>query len=440
MNAAQQAIRLSLLTGARTSQELAQAAKVSQPTVSRALSGLGGKVIRIGRGPQTRYALRSEIASLGFSWPLFLIGEDASPSQLGRLHSLAGGGYWLERESGESWPSLVGKEFKDGIFPGLPWFLDDARPQGFLGRVFAKQHGSELGEGANPALWSNSSVLESLIRFGQNLPGAFVLGNDALRKALSDSGESNTDPSAREKDYPSLAASVLQGNIVGSSAGGEQPKFTTRLGADRHVLVKFSPAMDRPEGRRWADLLTAEKLSLDVLSENGIRCPSAGVFDFGNRRFLEIDRFDRTPVGGRIPTVSLQSFDAAFLGVGPSSWSTLAASMEQSNLLTSTHAQQLSAIWRFGQLIGNADMHLGNISFLLTPKPPLTLAPVYDMLPMIYRPGLEGEIPDRQQLPEPSSPDEREAVMARDFWERVARHPSISTSFQEIAASHARVA
>jgi hypothetical protein len=59
---------------------------------------------------------------------------------------------------------------------------------------------------------------------------------------------------------------------------------------------------------------------------------------------------------------------------------------------------------------------------------------------MIYRPGLEGEIPDRQQLPEPSSPDEREAVMARDFWERVARHPSISTSFQEIAASHARVA
>ncbi len=440
MNATQQAIRLFLLTGARTSQELAQAAKISQPTVSRALSGLGEEVVRIGRGPQTRYALCSEISSLGSSWPLFLIGEDSSPSQLGRLHSLAGGGYWLERESPESWPSLLGEEFKDGVFPGLPWFLDDARPQGFLGRVFAKQHGSRLGEGGNPALWSNPSVLESLIRFGHNLPGAFVLGNDALKMALSDSSESITDSSAREQDYPVLASSVLQGNIVGSSAGGEQPKFTTRLGADRNVLVKFSLAMERPEGLRWADLLTAEKLALDVLSENGIRCPSAEVFDFENRRFLEVERFDRTPAGGRIPTVSLQSFDAAFLRIGPSSWSTLAASMEQLNLLSSTQAQQLSSIWRFGQLIGNTDMHLGNISFLLTPKTPLTLAPVYDMLPMIYRPGLEGQIPERQQLPEPSSPREREAVMAREFWERVARHPSISASFQETAASHAHCA
>jgi serine/threonine protein kinase HipA of HipAB toxin-antitoxin module len=175
-----------------------------------------------------------------------------------------------------------------------------------------------------------------------------------------------------------------------------------------------------------------------VLSENGIRSPSAEVFDFGNRRFLELERFDRTAVGGRIPTVSLQSFDAAFLGIGPSSWSTLGTSMEQSNFLPSAQAQHLSLIWRFGQLIGNTDMHLGNISFLLNPKTPLTLAPVYDMLPMIYRPGLEGQIPDRQQLPESSPLQEREAVMARDFWERVARAPSISTSFQEIAASHAQ--
>jgi len=438
MSAVQQSIRLSLLAGAKTAQELAHAAKVSQPTVSRALAGLGEDVVRIGRGSQTRYALRSEIASLGSSWPLFLIGEDASPSQLGRLHSLAGGGYWLERESPESWSSLVGKEFKDGIFPGLPWFLDDARPQGFLGRVFAKQHGSELGEGSNPALWSNSAVLESLIRFGHNLPGAFVLGNDALKKALSDSGENPVDPQSREKDYPELAASVLQGNIVGSSAGGEQPKFTTKLGHDRNVLVKFSLAMDLPEGRRWADLLAAEKLALDVLSENGIRCPSAEVFDFGNRRFLELERFDRTSVGGRIPTVSLQSFDAAFLGIGPSSWSTLASSMEQTNHLTSAQAQQLSSIWHFGRLIGNTDMHLGNMSFLLTPKPPLTLAPVYDMLPMIYRPGLEGQIPGIQKLPEAPPSQKGEAAMARDFWARVASHHAVSASFREIAASHAQ--
>jgi hypothetical protein len=196
--------------------------------------------------------------------------------------------------------------------------------------------------------------------------------------------------------------------------------------------------MDLPEGRRWADLLAAEKLALDVLLEHGIRCPSAEVFDFGNRRFLELERFDRTPLGGRIPTVSLQSFDAAFLGVGPSSWCTLASSMQQSNFLASTDAQQLSAIWHFGRLIGNTDMHLGNMSFLLPPKPPFTLAPVYDMLHMIYRPGLEGQIPGIQQLPKPSPLQEREAVMARDFWARVAIHPSVSSSFQEIAASHAQ--
>ena len=54
----------------------------------------------------------------------------------------------------------------------------------------------------------------------------------------------------------------------------------------------------------------------------------------------------------------------------------------------------------FGRLIGNSDMHHGNIAFHFVDRGPLPLAPVYDMLPMSLAPSKLGVL----RADEPLSP------------------------------------
>jgi hypothetical protein len=47
----------------------------------------------------------------------------------------------------------------------------------------------------------------------------------------------------------------------------------------------------------------------------------------------------------------------------------------------------MAQLHAFGRLIGNSDMHQGNLGFHLADQGPLPLAPVYDMLPMSLAPS-----------------------------------------------------
>ncbi|MDR1190866.1 MAG: hypothetical protein LBK60_04255 [Verrucomicrobiales bacterium] len=163
-------------------------------------------------------------------------------------------------------------DFADGLFPGLPWFLDDLHPQGFLGRLFARQHGRELGADSDPRLWTDAQVLATLLRHGHDLSGDLVLGDSALSVAL---GAPTTPEFSADSDrlplFGRLSAAALQGDLPGSSAAGEQPKFTCRQrlrnGRARHWLVKFSPPLDTPHGQRWADLLVCEQITGEILRQ-----------------------------------------------------------------------------------------------------------------------------------------------------------------------------
>jgi len=53
-----------------------------------------------------------------------------------------------------------------------------------------------------------------------------------------------------------------------------------------------------------------------------------------------------------------------------------------------------SLLYAFGTLIGNADMHNGNLSFIGEHGRPYQLAPAYDMLPMGFAPRSGGALPD----------------------------------------------
>jgi hypothetical protein len=63
---------------------------------------------------------------------------------------------------------------------------------------------------------------------------------------------------ARGQRYGELAQAALAGERIGSSAAGEQPKFTACVadadGSQRHVIVKFSEPVDgNPAARHWHD-------------------------------------------------------------------------------------------------------------------------------------------------------------------------------------------
>ena len=95
-------------------------------------------------------------------------------------------------------------------------------------------------------------------------------------------------------------------------------------------------------------------------------------------------------------------------------------------------------LWWFGTLIGNTDMHYGNVSFFLSADRPLRVAPTYDMLPMLYRPDVEGRLPERPFNPHPPLPEamavwSRAIEMAVAYWGAVAGAASVSKECREIA-------
>ena len=55
-------------------------------------------------------------------------------------------------------------------------------------------------------------------------------------------------------------------------------------------------------------------------------------------------------------------------------------------------AQATALRWAFGALIGNTDMHAGNLSFISSHGRPYQLSPAYDVLPMGFAPNRFGEL------------------------------------------------
>jgi len=425
--------------GVSTASELGAVIHANQSTVSRALRRLGRDVVRLGAARSTRYALRRPVRQHGSTWPLYGIQPDGSAALLGQLTSLYPKAYRLETTA--PWPSLVRDEFADGLFPDLPWFLEDVRPQGFLGRLFARRHAVSLGISPDLRAWTSDDMLAAILQFGHDQPGGLVLGEVMLQKALT--LEPLTVPRTQKRTrYPQIAAQIEAGQPVGSSAAGEQSKFAVRLDSGLSVLVKYSLPQETEVANRWADLLTAEHVANSILQGGGIDCAQTRIHRFSQQTFLESVRFDRTEQGGRHQIISLASLDAAFLGEPSLPWVRTALLLEEQGWITASTTKQIQLIWWFGHFIGNTDMHQGNLSFYLSRSPPLSLAPVYDMAPMQYRPTPQGHVPNQSELRILPPPPEQEAIwreaaeLARDFWQQIGNMRSISEPFRQIARAN----
>lgn len=427
-----------------TAKEIGAALGTSQPTVSRLISALGPTIARLGRARATRYALPRPLGTLGHQWPLFRVAPDARLHEAASLTALRPTATVVTPTADHP---ILGEPADTPIWPELPWFLDDLRPQGFLGRAFARRYGQAIGAAPDPTLWTADQVLTSLLTQGDDLPGDFILGNQmrerAQRRMLATPVA--TPAADRGARYAVWAAETMAGEVVGSSAGGEHPKFTAVVElADgvRHVIVKFTEATNSPAKRRWMDLLLSEHHALSSLAEAGLSAASTELVVAGERLCLEVGRFDREGMYGRRGVVSLASVDMAHYGL-QDDWRRAADRLFRDRWITAESQRDLHRLHWFGGLIGNTDMHFGNAAFFLSNDRPLSLAPAYDMLPMHYRPASTGEVVTRAFAP-PIPTTATAEVEAWNWalppalacWQRIADDARVSLPFRKVASEN----
>lgn len=434
---------------------LADAMGVSRPTLSRAIRAAGAEVIVRGNARRTKYAARRALRGDFNPVPLFRVDRDGTPHEIAVLDLLYPDGTAAEFSGKLGWP--LDDEMRQGWFEGLPYMMQDMRPQGFLGRNFARHHAALLKVSDDPTTWSDDDVLYALSLLGTDVPGDLLVGEAAARKwlaqvqALSDGGAPRgLRDNQLQQTYPRLAAEMLELGVAGSSAGGEFPKFTSIRcmdGEDRHVLVKFSGSDDSPGTQRWADLLVCEHLAALVLAEHaGIETAECRIHLLAGRTFLEVDRFDRHGAIGRSPVVSWSTLNSTFVGAGGRRWAEGVQPLVEWGWITDEDLRRIDLVGHFGQLIGNTDMHDGNLSFQpvqVADRAVLQLAPIYDMLPMTYAPVRGVELPPRTYAPQLPLPSEKStwqqaARAAVAFWESAEADERISREFRKMCAQNSR--
>lgn len=402
---------------------------VSQPVFSRLIRRLAPKVMKVGSTKKARYGLLRESDVLESPLPVYEIFPDGSAQHCLDLVPLEPGGYLINfREEN------IQTEYSDH----LPWFLDDLRPMGFLGRLIPKKY-PDLMVPDDIRQWNETHCLDYLSRYGWDNVGSFVIGSRAFQSYLDQSvKEQFTVSSESETDavkYEDIVQNILNKGLPGSSAAGEQPKFLYR-DHKKNVLVKFSPPIVSSIGRRRADLLICESLALQVCHEVGMSAATSRVIEGDTRIFLELDRFDRTERGRR-GLVSLGALNSEFLGM-TGSWSTISRALNQNKRIDESIHREICRRHLLGRLIGNTDMHPWNLSFYLDRFTVSGLSPIYDMLPMFYAPRDE-QIQDQEFIPPaPMLTDsliwEPAYTAALEFWVRVSQCPLISKGFRRLCA------
>ncbi len=424
-----------LNAGAATSAELEQLLGQSQSSLARQLRQLiaSGQVIRIGSRRGARYAQLRPVEGIGARWPLRSIDELGHVHELGTLHALVGGEYLMESAQ---------ESFRwSGLTEGLPYYLQDQRPAGFLGRAVPMRY-PELALPQRVVDWNDDHYLRYLTQRGSDTVGDLVLGDRALDEALQLMHQRPAIPEhERATRYPQLVEQIMEGGLPGSSAHGEHPKFVALLeGPPTHqVLVKFSPSTRTPVGVRWADLLIAEHLAHELLRGDGIAAAQSRIERFADRIYLETIRFDRVERVGRIGVTSLFAIDSALYGK-LDNWIDAGKRLLADRRIDEATLTTIRLLATFGALIANTDRHFGNLGCFDRYDGRFTLAPVYDMLPMLYAPEHD-ELPARSFTPPtPSAESLREFGRARSlaerYWSACAADARISAEFRAIASGN----
>ncbi|MBI2392608.1 MAG: type II toxin-antitoxin system HipA family toxin YjjJ [Deltaproteobacteria bacterium] len=426
-DAAQALLNLLRRRGVATGRDLCQALSISQPTLSRLVERSRDELVVLGRARSVRYAARDQRSAFAAGLPIYRAREDGRIEGFGTVVPLANGQTAHLREG-----------VQPKVFSGLPWFVEELRPDGFLGRLFVKSAPAALQLPPDARRWTSEQLLRALVYGIEDVPGDLLIGRPAFDRHMQ--RRLGGEPLVARSDYPRLVRAQLAGDAPGSSAAGEQPKFAC-VTSSGSLLVKYTPPIsESPAARRWADLLRCEDLALRVLRSHGCAAAQSEYVEHEGRAYLEVVRFDRT-VAGRVGVVSGRYVDAELVGAG--AWVPLAEGMAKRRLLAESDADAVRFAHHFGALIGNTDMHLGNIAFFTDDYERFRLAPLYDMLPMALRPNAQGELPSSDApwahpTPEDAAVWRRAATVAITFFERVLEERRLDETVRAFADGRMR--
>lgn len=428
-------VREILELGVRTGNELQRLLNISQANLSRILATMiaRGEVLKLGAARSTRYALLCPFINNAINISVYEVDSNGNVLLRGQLFSLMQGQYaWTNEHSGKS-----------ELLETLPHWIQNMKPEGFMGRALAHRHAERLGLPEKLQLWTERHFLHALSEVGDDVPGNLILGTQATNRYLERSRATNTGKMiASEEDlqetYIRLAENAIEGDPTGSSAGGEQPKFATTINSPdgpRSVLVKFTKT-STDEGRRWSDLLVAEDIANRVMQDHSYITAETRIIQVEGWSFLESVRFDRNGLWGRLPLASLLTLDAEFVGM-LEGWVESAKGLLDGGHILAADLTAVKWLNAFGECIGNTDRHLGNISFIPAPdEKTFHLAPVYDMTPMFYRPKDGGQMPADPIAPRPSTIRTNTHMEALDaamtYWDAIMADERISAEFKDI--------
>jgi len=288
-----------LKRGLATSKEIQAATGLQQTVVARQLRNMNGDVIKLQSGRSPEYAMTCNAFGGDNRLPLAMVDVHGNTVLVANIRPLAHGGFFVEPVTGI--PQVLLGERKNGLYDDLPYFLSDLRPQGFLGRKVAEDMAAHSNDfPTDPRNWNTNHVGKYLVSNGDDLPGNFKFGQQAFLRVR------RKPTSSAVNDYPALAENVMNGVIPGSSAGGEQPKFTTFCGERcAHVIVKFSPLGNSDVASRWRDILITEYHATEAIQNKNYPAADTRLIEMDGRLFLESQRFDRVGEYGRMPAMSL---------------------------------------------------------------------------------------------------------------------------------------
>lgn len=393
----------------------------------------------LGRGKNTRYALPNAALTGQSQWPLYWVAAD------GDTHEFATASY--------AQPNVVhvyGNAINTQTDGDFPWFLSPLALRGYLGRAARSRLGAVAQPwDTHPEQWLFAQQIFAAQSGALEHAGAVLWGDESLSAWQNSIKQTpHLDSSTTLLNvYDQLAKSAATGPIAGSSADGEQPKFSTRVvdasGTVREVLVKFSPQRNTPFGDRWHDLLFAEAIASNVLRDFGFDVPATRVLTGPNRTYLESARIDRAGDTGRRHLLPLKAVHSAFTHGSQRHWADTVYKLAAQKRIAQTAVATTQTLYAFGQLIGNTDMHFGNLGVIVESpeqiaKGRVSLAPCYDMLPMRFKPEAHSDFGYTTFSAELNAALPRHIAnvakaMAAEFWRRVSDEASVSSDWREFA-------
>jgi len=113
--------------------------------------------------------------------------------------------------------------------------------------------------------------------------------------------------------------------------------------------------------------------------------------------------------------------------------------MHRDRLIDAATMELIRLVFTFGGLIANTDRHFGNLGMLDRYDGQFGLAPVYDMLPMLFAPQND-EIVARVFVPADPTADtmaayQRARELAEEYWSLISKDTRVSSEFRQIATT-----